>query len=100
MSASRAPDAIRKTASVRCDLNTAFRVWTEQIDAWWPKSHSRSGNVSTTTLVPKGNGASEFTVREVFSGPLLALIGGSIPNMAPVFERFVAGLKRRAEAAS
>jgi hypothetical protein len=38
-------------------------------------------------------------LREVFSGPLLALIGRSIPDMTTTFEQFAAGLKRRAEAA-
>ena len=51
----------------------------------------------TFTLVPQDNGTIEFTVREVFSGPLLPLIGRSIPDMTSPFEQFVAGLKQRAE---
>ena len=51
----------------------------------------------TFTLVPQGNGTIEFTVREVFSGPLLPLIGRSIPDMTSPFEQFVAGLKQHAE---
>jgi hypothetical protein len=51
----------------------------------------------TFTLVPKGNDVVEFTLRETFSGPMLALIGGTIPDMTQVFEGFVAGLKKRAE---
>lgn len=39
-----------------------------------------------------------FTVREEFSGPMLRLIGKSIPNMTEAFEEFAAGLKRRVEA--
>ena len=42
----------------------------------------------------------EFALREVFSGPMLALIGGSIPDMTEAFEGFVAGLKARAEVAA
>ncbi|HEX8230852.1 MAG TPA: SRPBCC domain-containing protein [Chloroflexia bacterium] len=53
--------------------------------------------VRTFTLTPQGNGSVEFTIREVFSGPLLGLIGRSIPDMTSSFEQFVAGLKRRAE---
>jgi hypothetical protein len=56
--------------------------------------------VRTFTLVPQSNGLTEFTLREVFSGPLLALIGRSIPDMTTTFEQFAAGLKRRAEAAA
>lgn len=44
------------------------------------------------------SGVTEFSMREVFSGPMLALIGGSIPDMTEAFEGFVAGLKARAEA--
>lgn len=53
----------------------------------------------TFTLAPRGNSATEFTVREEFRGPLLALIGGSIPDMTTPFEQFAAGLKARAERA-
>jgi hypothetical protein len=53
----------------------------------------------TFTLAPQGNGAVEFTVHEVFSGLLLPLIGGSIPDLTSTFEQFAAGLKNRAERA-
>ncbi|MEZ0374052.1 MAG: SRPBCC family protein [Candidatus Sericytochromatia bacterium] len=49
-------------------------------------------------LKPAAGGATEFTVKEVFSGPMMALIGGSIPDMTEPFRQFVAGLKQRAEA--
>jgi hypothetical protein len=52
--------------------------------------------VRTFTLTPKGDNT-EFTLHEVFSGPMLALIGGSIPDMTEAFQKFVAGLKSRAE---
>ena len=53
----------------------------------------------TFTLSPQGNGSTQFTLREEFSGPLLALIGRSIPDMTTTFEQFAAGLKARAERA-
>lgn len=53
--------------------------------------------VRTFTLTPRGDQV-EFTLHEVFSGPMLALIGGSIPDMSDAFQKFVEGLKRRAEA--
>lgn len=53
----------------------------------------------TFTLVPASNGTVDFTVREVFSGLLLPLIGRSIPDMTASFEQFAAGLKQRAESA-
>lgn len=50
----------------------------------------------TFTLTPNGD-STEFSMREVFSGPLLPLIGRSIPDLTPTFEQFADGLKARAE---
>ena len=52
--------------------------------------------VRTFTLAPEG-GATRFTLREDFSGPLLPLIWRAIPDLQPSFDKFVAGLKQRAE---
>ncbi|MCR9144899.1 MAG: SRPBCC domain-containing protein [bacterium] len=49
------------------------------------------------TLTPAGKGVN-FQLREVFSGPMLFLIGRSLPDMTGPFQEFVAGLKARAEA--
>jgi len=53
--------------------------------------------VRTFTLEPQGNGATKFTIQEVFSGPLLPVIGRSLPDMTVPFQQFVDGLKKRAE---
>jgi len=53
----------------------------------------------TFTLSPEGQGATDFRLREEFSGLLLPLIGRSIPDMTSTFEQFAAGLKGRAERA-
>src|SRR5438034_1190213 len=50
---SGSPDAIQKTIIVRCNLEKAFRAWTEQIDLWWPKGHSRSGDPRTTVVLER-----------------------------------------------
>jgi hypothetical protein len=55
--------------------------------------------VRTFTLRPHGIGSTDFTLRETFSGPLLGLLGRSIPDLTPSFETFVAALKARAERA-
>jgi hypothetical protein len=55
--------------------------------------------VRTFTLVPKGDGSIDFTLREEFSGPLLPLFGRGIPDLTKTFEAFAAGLKARAERA-
>lgn len=48
MNSAKPPASIRKAVLVPCSIEQAFRTWTEQINLWWPKSHSRSGDPSTT----------------------------------------------------
>jgi hypothetical protein len=52
--------------------------------------------VRTYTINPAGKG-STFAMREEFSGPLLALIGKSLPDMTEPFAAFAKGLKQKAE---
>ncbi len=54
--------------------------------------------VRTFTVEDTGPGKSRLVVREVFSGPMLALIGRSIPDMTEAFEGFCRGAKELAEA--
>jgi hypothetical protein len=51
----------------------------------------------TFTLVPKADGSTDVNVREEYSGPLLPLIWRSMPDLQPSFDKFVTGLKQRAE---
>ncbi len=50
------PHAVYKSVIVDCSLKTAFRVWTEQINLWWPPGHSLSGEKNSTMLVEPGIG--------------------------------------------
>ena len=52
----------------------------------------------TVSLSPGENGTVHFDMREVFSGPMLALIGKSLPDMTEPFQKFAEGLKAKAEA--
>lgn len=52
--------------------------------------------VRTFTLTPSGEGT-QFSMREVFSGPMLGLIKRSMPNLQPSFDEFARSLKLRAE---
>ena len=52
----------------------------------------------TFSLNPGENGTVHFDMREVFSGPMLALIGKSLPDMTDAFQKFAEGLKAKAEA--
>ena len=56
--------------------------------------------VRTFTVMPTCNGSTEFTMREVYTGPLLGLIWRSMPDLGPSFEQFAAGLKAQAERAT
>ena len=52
--------------------------------------------VRTFTLEP-GEAGTVFTLREEFSGPLLAVFGRGLPDLNATFRDFAAGLKQRAE---
>jgi hypothetical protein len=52
--------------------------------------------VRTFVLDPQQDGV-HFTVREEFTGPLLGMMAGSLPDMTQPFQDFVDGLKARAE---
>lgn len=55
--------------------------------------------VRTFVLTAEGD-RTHFTTREVFSGPMLKLIGKSLPDLSAAFDQFTAGLKERAERAN
>lgn len=54
--------------------------------------------VRTFTLTAR-DGGTEFSMVEVFSGLMLPMIAGSLPDFAPIFEQYAADLKKAAEAA-
>jgi len=53
--------------------------------------------VRTFALAPEDGGATRFTMREEYSGPMLPLIRRSMPDLQPSFDQFAAGLTARAE---
>jgi hypothetical protein len=50
------------------------------------------------TLTPNSDDTTEFSMQEEFSGLMLPLIRGSLPDFAPIFETYAEDLKRAAEA--
>ena len=50
----------------------------------------------TYTLAPQ-DGATLFTMREEYTGPLAGMIFKSIPDLGPSFRQFADGLKREVE---
>ncbi|CAN5428437.1 hypothetical protein BH10ACT4_BH10ACT4_01370 [soil metagenome] len=53
--------------------------------------------VRTYTVTPVDSGSTKFTMREEYSGPLLGMIGKSIPDLSDSFRQFAEGLKGRVE---
>lgn len=53
--------------------------------------------VRTFTLTPRGDGVTEFTMRERFSGVMLPMIKGSLPDFREAFGTYADDLKRAAE---
>ncbi len=56
--------------------------------------------VRTFELKPHGDGSTDFAMEEVFSGLLLPLVKGSLPDFGPVFARYAGDLKREAKRAA
>jgi hypothetical protein len=56
--------------------------------------------VRTFELKPRGDGSTDFAMEERFSGLVLPLMKGSMPDFGPVFEAYANDLKRAAERAA
>ena len=50
------------------------------------------------TLLPAADGSTTFVMSETYSGGMLGMIAGSLPDMTASFGAFAADLKRQAEA--
>ena len=65
----------------------------------WSDGNAMFKGVRTYTLSPKADGSTDFTMSEVYTGLMLPMIAGSLPDFAPAFEQYVSDLKREAEGA-
>lgn len=65
---------------------------------WQDGGRSFKG-VRTFTLIPREDGTTDFTMREVFTGTMMGMIEGSLPDFRPSFNQFAADLKAEAEQA-
>jgi hypothetical protein len=48
-------------------------------------------------LVPQADKSTVFTMTETFSGLMIPMLAGSLPDFRPAFEQYAADLKREAE---
>ena len=55
--------------------------------------------IRTFTLAPRGDGSTDLAMVETFSGMMLPMIKGSLPDFGPPFEQYAADLKTAAERA-
>ena len=53
--------------------------------------------VRTFALAPGDDGSTDFAMEERFSGLMLPLVKGSLPDFGPIFERYANDLKNEAE---
>ncbi|MFM9903319.1 MAG: SRPBCC family protein [Pyrinomonadaceae bacterium] len=48
-------------------------------------------------LTENSDGTTDFEMSEIFSGLMLPMIAGKLPDFGPIFERYAADLKKAAE---
>jgi hypothetical protein len=90
------------TVRVTANPGRAFPVKVTELDA--PTRMVWTGGMPlglftgtrTYTLVPVGD-TTEFTMDEVYRGPLAPMVTRSIPDLAPSFDEFAQCLRARAE---
>ena len=63
----------------------------------WSEGNAVFKGVRTYTLGPKADGSTDFTMSEVYTGLMLPMIAGSLPDFSPAFEQYVSDLKKEAE---
>jgi hypothetical protein len=63
----------------------------------WSDGNAMFKGVRTYTMEPKPDGTTDFTMAEVYTGLMLPMIAGSLPDFGPVFEQYLSDLKREAE---
>ena len=85
-----APDRAFKPRVAEFETNSRM-VWSDGMPPMFKGSR-------TFTLTPQPDGTTEFAMREVFTGLMLPMIKGSLPDFAPVFDRYAADLKLACEA--
>ena len=89
--------AIRVPISERTFTPTVVALEPESSMVWADGFAPMFKGERTFTLTKNANGTTSFAMREVFSGLMLPMIKGSLPDFRPVFDKYVADLKRACE---
>lgn len=63
----------------------------------WSDGNAMFKGVRTYTVNQKADGSSDFTMAELYTGLMLPMIAGSLPDFIPTFEQYVSDLKKEAE---
>jgi uncharacterized protein YndB with AHSA1/START domain len=50
------PEVVERSIVVQCSMDRAFQIFTDQLNRWWPKSHTRSGDPNTTVTIEPWQG--------------------------------------------
>jgi hypothetical protein len=92
-------EAIRLIATIapQRTFKLCVTTWVPNERMVWQEGSPLFQGVRQYMLTPGRDGATVVTMSEVFSGVMLPLIAGSLPDQGPSFERFMADLKVEAE---
>ena len=90
----RVPEAPGRVFAVR-----VTKYIPEREMEWTQGNRAMFLGVRTYRLTPSSNDTTTFQMTEVFSGLMLPMAAGRLPDFKPIFERYAADLKREAEAA-
>ena len=90
--------ALKVPSSDRTFTPTVTEFVPEQRMAWSDGMAPMFKGVRTFSLTPRPDGTTDFEMIEVFSGLMLPMIKGSLPDFPPIFEQYARDLARAAEA--
>ena len=96
---------IREGERLRLHVPGTKRVFAPKVSGLIPNRHMTwTGGfapiftgVRTFDLVPRADGSTDFVMEERFSGLILPLLKGSMPDFGPVFAQWAIDLKRESE---
>jgi hypothetical protein len=96
---------IREGERLRIQVPGTERAFTPKVSGFVPEQRMvwaggfapMFKGVRNFELRPGGDGSSTFIMEERFSGLMLPMIKGSLPDFGPIFEHYANDLKREAE---